>query len=40
MTIDKIVNGIVFKTSRISEQERDAKRRKLAAVMAAVAEVN
>lgn len=35
MTIDKIMNGIVFKTSRVSEQEREALRRKLANIMEA-----
>lgn len=38
MTIDKIVNGVVFKTKRITEQEREVRRRKLAKVMTSVTE--
>ena len=33
MTIDKIVNGVVFKTRQITEQEREVRKRKLAMVL-------
>lgn len=38
MTIDKIVNGVVFKTKQITDQEREVRKRKLATVMHAAGE--
>jgi hypothetical protein len=40
MTIDKIVNGIVFKTSHQTAQERELKRRQLAKVMQQAADIH